>query len=267
MVQLWAIVGRWLIYSEYPLVDPTGPWTLNALDVQTGHETVLDSSRHEGVRSLAAQAASDGVTVVWQSWTQVRDHAVSVIRAYVLGTGERSLLVQGGSLSTWSYDWPSVSGRYVVLQKAGLAVHDSSQILLADRTTGQIRPLTPPNAANSEPAISGDVVTWKQGRQYSGGTGVGAYDLRTGTRWSLAAADPEQPHALAGRYVAFPSQVPTNNSYDEVRLFDVTTGATKTLFRQAGNRILAGGHTLGYVVNGASVVNKAVEIRITTLPG
>jgi len=134
----WSINGGWLVYTQYSSTDPAGPWTLAARDIATGTVIALDSPAREGVPSAAAQAASDGRTVVWQSWTQADGRATSVIRSYDLTTGRRRLLAEGGSQDTWSYAWPGVSGQSVVFEKE-MPDRQSprAQILLADLATGR----------------------------------------------------------------------------------------------------------------------------------
>lgn len=267
---MWSIAGGWLVYSQYSSSDPAGPWVLVARHVATGRLVVLDTPAREGVPSLVAQAASDGRTVVWQSWTQVHRQATSVVRSYDLVTGQRQVLVEGGAPNSWFYAWPGVSGRWVVFEKEQPRVQPTrSQIMLADIATHQVRPLTDAAAANSEPSISGDIVTWKVGWRYENGQGVVIADLRTGMRHVLTAPNAEQPKVTAGRYVVFPLGNP-----GRVQLYDARTGTRRTLAgpqpdgSQPGNIVVAGGHLVVFMLSKLSSTTTPPSMRlvVTLLP-
>jgi len=266
----WSINGGWLVYTQYSSTDPAGPWTLAARDIATGTVIALDSPAREGVPSAAAQAASDGRTVVWQSWTQADGRATSVIRSYDLTTGRRRLLAEGGSQDTWSYAWPGVSGQSVVFEKE-MPDRQSprAQILLADLATGRARPLTPATTPYSEPSISGGLVVWKNGWRYAGGQGVTIYDVRSGARRVLSGSNVEQPKVTAGRYVIFP----TGNPF-RVQLYDAQTRTSTILAApqsdgaQPGNVVLAGGHMVAYSIGKLSATTTPLPRRlvVTLLP-
>jgi len=266
----WSINGGWLVYTQYSSTDPAGPWTLVARDIATGKVIALDSSAREGVPSVAAQAASDGRTVIWQSWTQAQGGAASVIRSYDLTTGRRRLLAEGGSQDTWSYAWPGVSGHSVVFEKEtrdGQLLR--AQILPMDLVTGRVRPLTSGTTPNSEPSISGDVIVWKNGWRYEGGQGVTIYNVRSGTQHVLAGSNVEQPKVTAGRYVIFPTGTPFR-----VQLYDVQTQTSTILAApqgdgtQPGNVVFAGGHAVAYSIGKLSTTTTPSPRRlvVTLLP-
>jgi len=250
-ITLWSLRNHWLVYSQYNGGDLSQPWTLNARNAATGKTTVLDTPAQEGVPSMVSMASSDGHTVVWQSYARTQGATVSIIRSLDLTSGQRRIIAQGGAPNTWAYAWPSVSGRQVVFDKETPDQNNPhSQIFLYDLDTGVTRALTGANGANSEPSISGDLIVWKQGWRYVAGHGITVYDLRTQTRTSIAAGGIEQPHATAGRYVIFPTDLP-----DRVKLYDAQAGTTTTLARPLpdgyapGNIVVAGGTAVGYILS------------------
>ncbi len=263
IVTLWSINDGWLVYSQYSGSDPAAPWTLAARNVATGQALVLDTSAREGLPSLAAQAASDGRTVVWQSWTRAQGHPTSIIRSYDLASGQERIMAEGGSPSTWSYGWPGVSGRQAVFEKdTPERQTPRAQVLLYNLDTGQTRSLTAAADSNSEPSISGNIVTWKQGWRYGDGHGVTIYNLRTNARRSIAGVHIEQPQATANRYVVFPVDVPAR-----VRLYDAQADTTMTLAGpqsdgyQPGNVVKAGGQAVGYGLNKFSTTTTPNPLR------
>ena len=266
----WSIAGQWLVYMQYPANDPAGSWTLAVRNLRTGRSTILDTPTQEGVPSLAAQAASDGRTVVWQSWTVHHGQTTSVIRAYDLVTGHRRLLIEGGGMTMWSYAWLDVSGRWVVFEKETPDRQSPhGQILLDNLDTGRVQALTPAAAANSEPAISGDLVIWKNTWRFAAGHGVGVYNVRTGAQVTLAGANVEQPKVTFGRYVVFP----TGNPF-HVQLYDVQTHVSTTLAGprpdgyQPGNVVLVGGHAVAFILAKFTTTTKPFPTRlvVTQLP-
>jgi hypothetical protein len=247
IINLWPIAGGWQLFSEYAFSDPAGPWTLYARDNRSGRTLVLDSAAREGVPSLVAQGSNDGHTAAWQSWTQSAGRTVSVIRSYNLQTGERRLLAEGGSITTWSYDWPSISGHNVVFEKQQLETpYPHIQIMFYDLQVGQVRALTPTNATNSEPSVSGNLVVWKLGARFGNGRGVGYKDVTTGKGGSLAALNTEQPKAVGGRYAVFSFTTTHNNSQWHVQAFDTVAKRSLALGLASGNVLLTGEHTVAY---------------------
>jgi len=247
IVQPCSSSGGWLVYNQYPDRDAAGPWILAARNLATGRVVMLDTPAREGVPSLVTQAASDGHTVAWQSWTTLQGQVTSVIRTYDLATGQRRLLAQGGSPTTWSYDWPSVSGTNVVFEKQQLRrLSPHIQIFVASLATGDLRTLTGADGTNSEPSISGSLVAWKQGARFGEGHGVGYHDLRTGASGAFPASQTEEPLASAGRYIVYPSTPYAHAESWNTVLYDTRARTRTILATGTGNAMLAGEDVVGY---------------------
>lgn len=218
------------------------------------------------------RAASDGRTVAWQSRTLAHGQMTWVIRTYELATGQRRLLAQGGSPTTFAYGWPGVSGRWVVFEKGTLTGQPArSQIWLADMSTGQLRALTPAREANSEPAIAGGAIAWKVGWRYEGGRGVAIYNRGTGTLKTLDGAGVETPSLTANGYAIYSLGNPS-----VVRLYNMRTGVGTILAGpgpgrdgyQPGNAVFAGEHAVAYTLGAASTAATPAptHLVVTLLP-
>lgn len=262
-----SVSGGWLIYTQYSSLGIGGPWTLIARQITTGRSVVLDSPVREGLPSGAAVASSDGHTVVWQSWTALRGQRVSVIRAYNLATGQRRLVAHGGSESSWSYLWPSVSGRQVVFARVLAAQPLRAQMLLANLTTGAVRALTPLTAGITSPVISGDLVAWKGrlGPQEKEGGRVVVANLRTGAQRSLNGSFIEFPQVVAGRYVVFPIGLTPH-----LALYDSRAGTTTRLAQPGplgapGNSVQAAEHTVLYSLGRFSATTTPLPSRLVVV--
>jgi len=257
-----SVSGGWLIYTQYSSLGIGGPWTLIVRQITTGRSVVLDSPP-----SGAALASSDGHTVVWQSWTALHGQRVSVIRAYDLATEQRRLVAQGGSESSWSYLWPSVSGRQVVFARVLAAQPLRAQMLLANLTTGAVRALTPLTAGITSPVISGDLVAWKGrlGLQEKETGQVVVDNLRTGTRRAVNGSFIEFPQVAAGRYVVFPIGLPTH-----LALYDSRVGTTARLAQPGplgapGNSVQAAEHTVLYSLGRFSATTTPLPRRLVVV--
>jgi hypothetical protein len=245
-----AMPADWLIYVQIAPNIPSAPWTLYARHLPTGRVVVLDSSRREGLPSLVSRSQSDGRTVVWQTWTMVHGQPTSVIRSYDLVTGQRRVVAEGGTPSTWSYAWPAVSGRTVVFEKDIFGSASRAQIMVADLRTGRIRALTPAAAANSEPSIAGNIVAWKVGWRFDIGRAVVAYNLRTGLQRRVFRGPIEQPQVLTGGQLVFP----VGTGPWRIQLYDLATKRSRTLATgqpradgyAPGNLVEVGGRTVAY---------------------
>lgn len=261
-IGLVSTTSGWLVYEQYSASDLTAPWTLAARDLATGRVVTVDTSLRGGVPGIPPLAASDGRTIVWATRTQLPGGGTTRVHSYDLRTGRFRVIAEGGSPSTWQYDWPAISGHYAVFEKDTPA-RQTAQVFLADLTTGQVRPLTPAAEANSEPAISGDVVVWKRGWRYADGTGAVIYNRRTGRQQSLREPEIEQPKATAGRYVVFPTNQPGQPI--QVQSYDLQTGTRTTLAGptpthdgyQPGNTVFVGDH---------AVLSVLVKLSPTTTP-
>ncbi len=258
-LSLWSVSGGWLIYTQSSPLSLGGPWALIARQVATGRAVLLDTPAREGAPSVAPAASSDGHTVVWQSWTRVHGRETSVIRAYNLATGQRHLLVQGGSVGSWFYAWPAVSGQRVVFARVLAAAPPlRAQMLLASLATGTVRPLTPLTNGLAAPAISGDLVVWLARQVQGAGQQVALVNLRTGAHELLDGSFMEAPKAVAGRYALFPTGNP-----GLLRLYDTWGGRTMTLAaphgnEHPGNMVGAGEHTIVYGVGAYSSTTTAL---------
>lgn len=222
-IALGSALGGWLVYEEHDASNVAGPWKIVARNVNTGRSIVLDSRQREGVPSLTPAPRSDGHTVAWQSWTRVNGLTVSVVRTYDLETGERRLIAQGGSPTTWAYTGVSISGQRVAIEKDQYR-RRRAQILLYDLRTGRMSSVTPAGKANSEPWVSGDLVVWKVGWNFNNGRGIGVMNVRTNERRFVRAYRPGPPQTIANRYVVF-SSVGTG----KIRLYDATSGSSRIM--------------------------------------
>lgn len=240
-----ALNGGWLTYTEAP-IDRVGPWTMFARNIGSGKVIVLDSRNREGVPSMEPPPSTDGRTVVWQAFTNVGRQGTSIIRAYDLKSGRRRVLAEGGNpqlRTNWVYDGARVSGRWVVTQKESIG-QPRGQIVLIDLRTRRAHGITPPSGANSDPTISGGIVTWMLGARFSnGGHGVGAYSMRTGRERRFPGSNIGLPQAFGARYVAFGTGQTTT-----IKLYDSRTGRLRVLAQGwgTGYTIRAGGQTLIY---------------------
>jgi len=162
-----AVTPQWVVYLQAAPNVASAPWTLLARNLGTGRTITLDSSAREGMPLLGAAARSDGRTVVWQAWTLHDGQPTSVIRSYGLRSGQRHIVVVGGTPNTWAYSWADVAGNQVVFEKDVYGPPARAQVLLADLASGRVRALTPRGAANSEPTIAGDLVAWKVGWRFA----------------------------------------------------------------------------------------------------
>lgn len=243
-----ALAGGWLIYLEVAGYSLSAPWMLFARRLDTGRVAPLDSSAREGATVPSSSARSDGRSVVWQAWTLQQGRLTSRVWSYDLLTGQRRLLLTGGSPNTFFYVTPAVSGHWVVFEEERLVAGAiRSQILLADLRTARIRPLTERTQDNSEPAVSGDLVVWKAGPRFTNGPAVALDNVRSGTRRLLAGSSIESPQVTAQRYVIFP----TGNT-PQLDVYDTQTGQRTTFARRQpdgygpGNLVYTGGHMVAY---------------------
>jgi hypothetical protein len=209
-------------------------------NVRTGRLIALDSPRREGTPSRFLHAGSDGRTVVWQSWTRIDGKTVSVIRSYSLLTGRRHLLLAGGSGPDYFYGYPEISGNRVVAVKE--LPEGASQLFVANVETGRTHALTPPHEANSEAAISGNIVVWMHGRLTVGHTrGLVVANLATGHRVALPHSSAQLPRIVAGRYVVFA----TDTGRTDVQVYDTLTGKRWTISGTApAYSVETGGHVV-----------------------
>jgi hypothetical protein len=236
---LGSVLGGWLVYEAYTSTNIGGPWAINARNITTGKRIVIDTREMEGVPSLTPVPRSDGHTVAWQSWTTIQGRTTSVIRTYNLRTGQRTLVVHGGTPNTWAYTGVSISGQRLVIEKDQYK-QQRSQIRLFDLHSGKMSTLSPAGQAASEPWISGDIAVWKIGWRFSNGKGVGLVNLRTGARKLLTAYNAEGPQTTANRFVAFASGGKTR-----VELYDILTGSRQVLAP------ISNGQIVGSVVHAA----------------
>lgn len=241
-----AVLGGWFVYEQYDAYNIGGNWTILARNLVTGKTLSIDSRDQEGVPSLTPIPQSDGQSVAWESWTKVHGRTTSVIRTYDLTTGQRRLILEGGSPNTWAYTGVRISGRYLVVEK-DLYNKQRAQILLVDRITGTVRALTPATGANSEPSISGNLVVWKFGWRFGAGNGVVVDNLQTGKRTRIPGVKAEVPQVVATHYVVFPQGYTTR-----IRLFDDRAGSLQTLapaddgYSSVGDVANASGHVVLY---------------------
>jgi hypothetical protein len=247
MIGLGALLGGWLIYEQYESYNLASNWQIIARSITTGKAIVLDSRNREGVPSLTPIPHGDGRLVAWQSWTQHHGQPTSVIRTYNLLTGQRRLILEGGSPTTWAYIGVRISGPRLVIEKDFYRTQHA-QVLLANLTTGRVRALTPATGAASEPNIGGEIATWKVGWRFSNGSGIVVANLRTGMRTLIHAYNAEIPQVVANRYVVFPA-----GSNTHIELYDTYTHITSTLvpFKDkagygVGDDIRVGGHVVSY---------------------
>jgi len=274
----WSTRGRWVVYSAYAYNVPT-TWTLAMCQVGTGRRVVLDTSARERGGDDAAQARSDGRVVVWSSMTRAPGQRAptSVVRAYDLVTGRRWVVVQGGTPGTFGYGDASVSGRRILFEKQAYVGTETTQFLLADVETGQVRPLFPPQHDAYGATLSGDIVAWGVGGPTAnggrGGVGVGVYNLRTGARAEFAATFVTAQQAVAGHDVVYSSGAPPNGDATTLWLYDARTGRQTALVRPhppqnygAGSEVLTGGHAVLYQrLRGKKEVTPTTAYAVVTL--
>jgi len=243
-VAFMAFHHDWLIYETY---SPGDRWTLFARNVVNGRHIFLDSPRQEGTPSRFAQAGSDGRTVVWQGWRRMGGTVVSTIRSYSLTTGQRRLLLSGGTGQDFLYGSPAVSGDRLVYER-GLP-DGTAQLFLEIMATGRTRALTPLHQINGEAAISGNVVVWVHGSLAVGHThGLVVLNLANGHRLALPHFPAQLPRIAAGRYVVFG----TVDKHTSVQAYDTRTGQRRTL--TAGSPLVGPGSSNGQVEAGGHVV-------------
>lgn len=243
-VALQSFHHGWLIYETYLVRDR---WALFARNVVSGRQILLDSPRREGAPSRLLLAGSDGSTVVWQSWTPIGGKTVSVIRSYALITGQRRLLLSGGTGQDYFYSDPQVSGDRLVYARE--FPDGTAQLFLEIMATGRTRALTSRHQTNREAAISGNVVVWVHGRQNIGHThGLVVLNLANGHRLALPHSPAQRPRIAAGRYVVFG----TVDRRPSVQAYDTRTGQRRTL--TAGRPLVGPGSSNGQVEAGGHVV-------------
>ena len=243
-VAFMAFHHSWLIYETY---SPGDRWTLFARNVVSGRHILLDSPRQEGVSSRFVNAGSDGRTVVWQGWRGMGGKAVSAIRSYSLITGQRRLLISGGTGQDFLYSSPAVSGDRLVYERA--FPDGTAQLFLEIMATGRTRALTPLHQINGEAAISGNVVVWVHGSIALGHThGLVVLNLANGHRLALSHSPAQLPRIAAGRYVVFG----TVDERTSVQAYDTRTGQRRTL--TAGRPLVGPGSSDGQVETGGHVV-------------
>jgi hypothetical protein len=217
-MRLDSLSGGWLVYDTY---TPDDRWQLIARNVVNGRAILLDSPRMEGQPSRFLHAGSDGTTVVWQSWTTMHGHTVSVIRSYTLATGRRRLLLAGGTGADFFWGYPQIAGNRLVLVKEP-GNRGMPQLFLEDLTTRHVRALTTRGPWNDEPFISRDIVVWRHGRSSHG---LVVANLATGRKVALKAWSAQLPRIVAGRYVLFATEYPR----PRVQTYDALTGQRHTI--------------------------------------
>lgn len=267
-----AVTADWLIYLQSLPSITSAPWILFARHITTGRTVVLDSSESEGLASLGSRAQCDGRTVVWQTWTLRRSQPTLIVRSYDLVTGQRHIVAEGGTPTTWSYAGAAVSGHSVVFEKDSYRSSPRAQILLADLTTGRVRTLTSATAANSEPSIAGDIVAWKVGWRFEIGRAVMIYNLRTSREARVFVGPIEQPQVLAGGQIVFPAGI----GPWRIQLYDVATAMSRSLDvaqptadgYAPGNLVEVGRHTVAYwlVKFSTTTTPNPTRLVVTFLP-
>jgi len=247
-VALQSFHRGWLIYETYL---PGDRWALFARNVISGRQILLDSPRQEGAPSRLLLAGSDGSAVVWQSWTHMGGKVVSVIRWYSLITGQRRLLLSGGTGQDYFYSDPQVSGDRLVYARE--FPDGTAQLFLEIMATGRTRALTPLHQTNREAAISGNVLVWMHGRLNIGHTHrLVVLNLANGHRLALPHSPAQRPRIAAGRYVVFG----TDNERTSVQAYDTRTHQRRTLTAgrplvgpgSSGGQVEAGGHIVLYSI-------------------
>lgn len=234
----------WLIFETYLLGDR---WTLFARNVVSGRQILLDSPRQEGIPSRFLHAGSDGRTVVWASWTRLGGKTVSVIRSYSLVTGQRRLLVAGGTGQDYFYSSPEVSGDRLVYTRE--FPDATAQLFLEVMATGRTRTLTPLHQTNREAALSGNVLVWVHGSIAVGHShGLVVLNLANGHRVALPHSPAQLPRIAVGRYVVFG----TVDGRTSVQAYDMRTRQRRTL--TAGRPLVGPGSSAGQVEAGGHVV-------------
>jgi len=243
-VAFMAFHHGWLIYETY---SPGDRWTLFARNVVSGRHILLDSTRQEGTPSRFVNAGSDGRTVVWQGLKRMGGTVVSAIRSYSLLTGQRRLLISGGTGQEYFYGSPGVSGDRLVYERA--LPDGTAQLFLEIMATGRTRALTPLHQLNGEAAISGNVVVWVHGSLAIGDShGSVVLNLANGHRLALPHSPAQLPRIAAGRYVVF-GTVDTRTS---VQTYDTRTHQRRTL--TAGRPLVGPGSSNGQAEAGGHVV-------------
>lgn len=265
------VSAGWLFMTEARVDDPAATWLLIAYSLATGRSILLDSSAREGLAGVSSRAQSDGRMVVWSAWTMSHGQPASVIRAYDLATGQRSVVAEGGSLTSWAYYWPAVAGRWVVFER-DIPARQRAQILLADLTTRHVRILTPPSQVGSEPSIAGNLIVWKEGWRFGVGQGVTAYTLQNADRRHIYAGAVEQPQVVATDHIVFVAGI----SPWRIMRFDTRTGRLMTLVSSAldsdgyvpGNGVMVGDHMVAYGLEKYStgLIPNPMRVVILTLP-
>lgn len=232
-VAIYSVTNGRMVYVKYnPHTIGTNAmdtWQLHVRNLNTGSDRVIDSDVAEGVPSLFGGARSDGRSVVWVGWTD-EDSArspTSVLRSYSFATGKSTALAQGGSTDTWGYATPGVSGSRVVVAKQFYR-SPASRILLINTMTRTSRQLTLGSAVGSVPAISGNLILWQIGGQFtSKHYGLEVYHLNTGHRRYLRVFGTDGEAATEGRFATFTTSAPKGSR--NARLFDAWTGKSTTL--------------------------------------
>jgi len=244
-VAFMAFHHGWLIYETYLVGDR---WALFARNVVSGRQILLDSPRQEGMPSRFVQAGSDGSTVVWQGWRRMGGTVVSAIRSYSLLTGQRRLLLSGGTGQDFFYGSPAVSGDRLVYERG--VPDGTAQLFLEIMATGRTRALTPLHQLNGEAAIAGNVVVWVHGSLAIGHNthGLVVLNLANGHRLALTHSPAQLPRIAAGRYVVFG----TVDTHTSVQSYDTRTHQRRTL--TAGRPLVGPGSSDGQVEAGGHVV-------------
>jgi hypothetical protein len=265
---IFSVVRGWVIYEPYSATqgpENGGPWTLIAHNIASGREIVLDSRDMEQLPSIGAGAEDDGTTVIWGTWTKGPNGGTSIIRTYNVLTGTRSVVAQGGSPSNGYYTWAAISGTKAVYEKVA---NRHFQIILKDLTTGRTQALTPAGRDYSQPTISGDIVAYEDGAQFSQGKGIVIRNLTTGKTVEYHAYDAQGPRALMGRYVVWTYGKRVSDASYYLRLYDSSTGHDRSLFQPnngwgTGNVMRASRHTVVFSGGKAAVQKGHFVTRVT----
>jgi hypothetical protein len=197
---LYSLAQGWLVYGAD---SPSNRWQLFARNIITGRIILLDSPAMEGLPNPFIHAGSDGRTVVWQSWARIQGQPTSVIRAYSLATGRRRLLLSGGRGTDYFYGYPQVSGNRVVLERESgnggtprillddLTTHHLRALTAAGQWNDE-----PAISGTVVAWVSGRLTI---GHTH----GVVVTNLATGRRIALKHSSAQLPRVTAGRSVVF----------------------------------------------------------------